>query len=442
MSDSSFVRRLAVAAAACITLAGGHRLHAQDAGLPESVRAALARYAELDPLAVTWSESVEPTPTGREKIPAQALTNLVAYGSKVLQYAFRDGRVYQRREMKGGMQRTNEYSFDGNVLYLGNPREKKPKDTKPGAVLIKWLPAKDDPDGSYFSDDYFRAAGVRVPTRVRHLAGPWRPQSELLALLAEGGRVEATGPADLDGRPLLRVQVTAKDWRLQGRKVDMEGYERLVRMAGNVPEEEVQRKLRAARKFQERPAPQRRYDFYLDPERAYAVRRLETRDEAGRLLTRSDCTEHERLAGRALWAPRLCRVEAYTGRPPGPPDEETSESQLFGSPLYVTQYRVTEFDVKPWPEERFELKYTAPGTSVNDATFPEAEGKAGVTYEVPANPGQLGEVIDQARAQYQARATAAKRSGTLKVLFLVANGVLVAGLAAYFIVRRRKARSA
>jgi hypothetical protein len=379
---------------------------------------------------------------GREKIAANVLANIIAYGSKAQQYAFHEGRVYLRRERKGGDKRTNEISFDGNVLYLGNPGEKRPKDAKPGGVLLKWLPGKDDPDGSYFSDDYFRAAGVRMPTRVRQLAVPWRPQSELLALLAEGGRVEATGPADLDGRPLLRVQVTAKDWRLQGRPIDLAGYERILRMPGGVPEEEVQRKLRVARKVQERPAPQRRYDFYFDPERAYAVRRLETRDEAGRLLTRADCTEHEQLTGRVVWMPRQCRVEAYTCTVSGLQDEETLIPYVFGSPLYVTQFRVSAFDVKPWPDDRFELKYTAPGTSVQDATFPEVEGTNGVSYEVPANPEQLGAVIETARAQYRARATAEKRSGTLKVLFLTVNGALVVGLVAYFVVRRRKARSA
>ena len=99
--------------------------------------------------------------------------------------------------------------------------------------------------------NYFRAAGIRLPTRVKELVLPWRPQSELLALLAEGGRVEATGPANLDGTPLTRVRVSARDWRLQGVPTDLSGLESQLRSNG-IAEEEIQRRLGVARKVQER----------------------------------------------------------------------------------------------------------------------------------------------------------------------------------------------
>jgi hypothetical protein len=149
---------------------------------------------------------------------------------------------------------------------------------------------------------------------------------------------------------------------------------------------------------------------------------------------RSDCTEHEQMHGRDVWMPRRCQIGYYTFG--------ALRDQVFGSPLYAAQYRVRAFDFKPWPDDRFELKYTTPGARVNDGTFPEVEGKSGVLYTMPANPQQLDEVIATARATYQARANAESRSYHLKVLFLVVNGVLVVGLLISFVVRRRKARSA
>jgi hypothetical protein len=51
--------------------------------------------------------------------------------------------------------------------------------------------------------------------------------------------------------------------------------------------------------------------------------------------------------------------------------------RTFESPLYVNHFKVSEFDVRPWPDGRFELKYTTPGTEVNDATLPGVTGKDG-----------------------------------------------------------------
>lgn len=131
--------------------------------------------------------------------------------------------------------------------------------------------------------------------------------------------------------------------------------------------------------------------------------------------------------------PRLCRVEKYNfvGLP----------NQVFGSPLYMKQFRVRAFDLMPWPDDRFELKYTTPGTYVNDGTFPEVEGKSGVIYNMPANSQQLDEVIEAARTKYQAGADAERRSHQMRMLFLVFNGVCLVILVVSYVVRRRKKAS-
>jgi hypothetical protein len=417
MIASSFIHRLAPALAACVVLLAGSRLSAQDTELPASIRLALVRYADLGPLAVTWTQTTELTPIGREQIAADVLGKKLGNGPTVQQLAFRDGRLYLRREVKTDSSwppRTDEISFDRELLYAahdlfysGNRRNREPKEW---SYLHNWLPKNDDPEASYFRDDYFRAAGIRLPARIKELILSWQPQSELLALLAEGGRIEAIGPANLDGRRLIRVRAKRS-------------------FAEGVPKQSLGT----------RTTPIRRYNFYLDPEMGYIVRRLEIRDESGRLLTRSDCTEFEQLCGRPLWMPRLCRVEEYTLA--AARDEDNVVPDVSASPLYVKAIQVNAFDVKPWPDDRFQLKSTTPGVYVNDASFPEVKGTDGVLYQVPANPQRLDEVIAERRAFYQGLLGAEKRSRPLKALFLVLDGLGLAGLAVYWIVRRRRKAS-
>ena len=122
MIASSIARRLVLAGFGCVTLFSGPRLHAQESDLPESIRTALARYAELDPLAVTWSQATEVTAFGREKIDPSVLNYMNTRRKKILQLAFRDGRMYLRRETMGDSSkpmRIDELAFDRKVLYGG-----------------------------------------------------------------------------------------------------------------------------------------------------------------------------------------------------------------------------------------------------------------------------------------------------------------------------------
>lgn len=411
-------------------------MYAQNTELPASLRVALDHYAELDPLAVTWSKTTEATHLGREKIAPDVIGRITAR-SYTTQLAFREGRIYMRRESKTGSAKSNrvEQAFDRNVLHFGEPAQATKRSKSRLPYLHHWIPGKDQPEARYFRADYFRVTGVRIPSRVKELEKEWRPESELLALLSEGGRVEATGTAELEGHKLIRVQVKALDSRAKTPPIDLAALERELRRPPSLSEKEIQERLQDARESNAAQPPQRRYDFYFDPQRGYAVRRLNTRDEAGRLVLRYDCTEHEQLQGRTVWLPRLGRMEEYTFV--GLPD------QVFESPLFVNQFQALTFDLKPWPEERFELKYSTPGTRINDATFPEVEGKNGIHYTMPANFQQLDEVVAAARAKYHSRANAKKGFPRLRILVLILNGVVLVSVVVYYIVRwRRKSRSA
>lgn len=439
-------RALVLAGVAWIALVEDPRLHAQDERLPESVRIGLVRYGDLDPLAVTWSGSTEATPLGREKIPAKMLAGLISARNNAYQLAFREGRLYQRTQRKfdgSSKPYTSEMAFDGTVLYGGYPGRAQ-QDPQDSPSLVKWLPTRDGPEANYWIDEYLRAAGVRVATRNRELVLPWRPQAELLALLTEGGHVVAVTPTELDGRAVVRVQVTAPDLRTAVPPVNdpssLADLEQQLRRNPDLNETEVQRQLTMARKRQGgRPALKRRYDFLFDPKIAYAVRRLEIRDDDGHLLSRSDCNEHEQLAGRRLWLPRLCRVQEYTYE--NLYDEETVP-YVFPSALYINEFKVADFDVTPWPDERFMLRYSTSGTRINDATVPGTTGQHGISYRIPADPKQLDAVIAAAQAQYRARLQATRWAPSIKMLFLVLNGAVVIGVAAYIFARRRRVRHA
>ena len=422
MMVSSFARCLALIAAVSVTLIGSSVLHAQEAVLPDPLRVALSHYAEMDPLAVNWTE-ICTVPEKQDKV----------FSNNDFLLAFRDSRMYMLRQPKDKRKLSTEIAFDRSVFYMGDSEKavEHAAGNKPG--IIKWLPGKNHPKSRYFSQNYFRAAGIRLPRNVGELMLSWCPQSELLALLAEGGRIEATSLTELEGRKLLRVQVKAQDLSHDTPPVDIENLEKNLRGTQSftkIREEDIQKRLAASREASKAQPPRRRFDFYFDSERGYAVRRLDILDETGRLLTRFDCTEHEQVNGRNVWLPRRCRMEEYT--------VSRIKDQVFASPYFVTQFKVRAFDLKPWPYERFELKYTTPGTHIGDKTFPEVNGDEGVTYKIPANPQQLDEVIAAAREKYAMQASAEERSRRLKTLFLVINGV---GLAAYvvcLIIRWRK----
>jgi hypothetical protein len=429
---------LALVWAVCIILLGGSHVYAQNAQLPDAVRVALERYAALDPLAVTWSQKTEATEMGKQKLPADKLARIVSYNTKVLQIAFRAGRIYVRSEGYGDPRlplENSEFAFDGNVFYLGTPLQTQRK----YAFLKKLLPQNDWPQARYFDPSYFRAAGIKLPTRIKELASAWHPQSELLALLAEGGQVERTGTVTIEGRSLMWVQLTLKDESLFPPDLSEKEIQ-LIEERQLIPSAPGAKKMKVPRKPDKRVAPLRRHDFYLDPEYGYAVRQHEIRDEARHFVLRSDCSQFEQLADRGIWLPRRCRLEEYTFE--GVRDEETKIPIVFEAPLYVCEFLVKDFDLQPWPYERFELKYQEPGTRINDGTFPGVNSRNGVSYTIPADSQRLESVIDAAKARYfEGHEGTGKRNITIKTLFLVINGIGLSILVFYLIVRRLKKAS-
>ena len=175
------------------------------------------------------------------------------------------------------------------------------------------------------------------------------------------------------------------------------------------------------------------YVFYLDPQLGYAVRRWQALTEAGQLRSQAECTDHSKIPGHEIWLPRKWRTDNYiSGNYPG---------EIFKVPFHTDLMEVSEFDTKRVPEEQFTLNYTVPGTNVMDNTLPEAKlGKGGVAYKIPANRHDLDRVIEEARALTRAKAESGEWRNTLKVVVAVANGVGLAGLLIYLVVRyRRKA---
>jgi hypothetical protein len=432
MNPTSKLNYLAILLTTCLPSWAGARLHAQNAELPDVVRSALDRYSKLDAIAVEYRESTESAPLGRETIDPKVLAR-ITNNKYAFSFAFREGRMYLRREPLGqNIEKSNtmEAAFDLRILYVGTP-ERTTEGKKNKAGLSKWMPGKDYPQAGYFTHDYFQAAGVRFPTRVQELLLDSRPQAELLARLNQGGRIEAIDEAEVEGHRLLRVRMTAQDSSMIRPPANLAAMEDELRKR-NVNQKEIEERLADARQAQ--TAPQRQFEYFLDPDLGYAARRIDTRDESGHLLTRTDCMDIQPLADRKIWLPRRCRVAQYTF--------VGLKNQVFASPLFVNQISVSSIDLQPWPNQRFELNYTTPGTQVSDATFPEAEGTKGVSYEIPANPEQLDQVIAAARLNYQQRADQERKHGVIYVMLIVVGGCLIAGFLIQRFARRNKAGSA
>ena len=113
------------------------------------------------------------------------------------------------------------------------------------------------------------------------------------------------------------------------------------------------------------------------------------------------------------------------------------------SPLFVNEFKVSALDLKPWSDDRFALNYATPGTFVNDGTLPGVQGKTGVVYQIPADPGRLDDAVQEAQAKYQMRLSKVNnRRLRTSTLLIVLNAVILLGVLVYLGIRRRRAQKA
>ena len=405
---------------------GAPAMGAQEVVLPEPIRKALARFEELKTLSITWNQHT--------RVGAQ--TRGLKY---VYDLEWQAGKMHVLRE-DGGRKKDNpkaernEFAFDGQMIEVARPDASTAGLLESPVLIIN--PAEDEqPESDYFGANDFDRSGIRFPhgagelLRVRHLV------SQILFLLEHGGRLEAVGRTQIDGRPMTRIDVLAEnpDWP-QCQKADFVKFEDTLRSFGSLSEQEIKGKVALYKRQIEATPRELKYVYYLDPELAYAVRRFQELSKGGQLRVQSDCTEHQELPGHEIWLARNCLTNYYVSESPIP-------GTVFDSPVQTLVREVSEFGTKPISDEQFTLRsrYTTAGTFITDNRLPEnKKNKGSVTYRLPANSADLDRVIEEARGLSATIAGKQNARSVFKIVLLTANIVAPFALLLYFMIRLRR----
>ncbi len=351
---------------------------AQTATLPDEIRGALERNAtQLSPITVSWTKQARTSLSQTEALKVLHMSDRSSAGSffaaKTRRSIWQDGKIYNW--LRSGLDEDTEaeHSFDGSVLYMGSPGTRLPDGSLQPSLSKHAVASLPDqrPEARYMPDDYFDTIGLPLPTTVGDLKASRSCRSEIMSLLDSGAYLKAVEDVELDRRRVVRVTLVGPNpERLAADQVDLAKEEALVR-TGPMTEEQIKRYLGTIRQKQALPAT-RVLAFYLDPEIHYAMRRREERYEDGTLLHRTNYEEYEKLEGRKVWLPRRYTVDHYT--------YWDIPSIVHESPIFSDVIEVSEFVLKPVPDEQFVLNYTAAGTWISDDTRP---GKP-LHFEIPA----------------------------------------------------------
>jgi hypothetical protein len=351
-----------------LALVLGAMLHANgnattQAALPPELAAALQRNAqELSPIDVTFSEQYGST------LPAEELEQRLGMSLEsiaglrkvaVHRVIWQDGLLYMDREQQG---RVSEQAWDGRVYYSGG-RLKDPE--QPGQqILLKDPPARveereKDAAPLGMEPDYFYFAGLPLPRGANLVAG--RPANSLvLKLLEDGANIRSIVPLQLNDRELTRITLVAENpLRSGAAAVDLERAEERLRESPRLTQEEIRLRVENIRQIRQLPEKWV-YEFDLDPELNYALRRCQISYEDGRLLRQWICEELKQVGNRALWLPMRVEHEEYHFWGP--------QQIYFDTPFMTVTLEARAHKVDRVPPEQFRLDYDAPGTRIIDRT--------------------------------------------------------------------------
>jgi hypothetical protein len=370
---------------------------AQDGQLPAKIGEALeANVKSLSPFTVAWKRTRASDLPAERLLPTlkREVTELDFMAPAVSRFQWQGGKFrlldtshlpQVKRAGKKWVVDTSrplgelrqEISFDGQAAYNGNLA------CQPPMVRIDSIErmVTDAGNVDLTRQHYLREAGYVLPSRPSEVRDKQPARSILLSLLAEGAKVVRVGQEAIDGATNATVEVQRGDQQVR---------------------------------------------FYLDPARNYAVRRREERLKSGELAVVTDCTEFTKLPRSGLWLPKRIEV-TWNWRPEAP--------TLVKPRLLIETYTVSELSDEPIPDSQFVLKYEEPGSFISDSRISGAEKVEGgrITYQQPANPADLEEVIAAAKGDY-------RPSSRAKVLWRVlgANAALLAAAVGFIVWRHRR----
>jgi RNA polymerase sigma factor (sigma-70 family) len=301
-----------------------------------------------------------------------------------------------------------------------------------------------------------RSAGIQQQQTLN-------PGSAILSGLSNGWKLISVGNTELEGRPVVRIDLEGKNIiRANALAFDLDAHRRSLQeqranFEKQLPRMNAQQKemLRRSQEQQENqgrlieaqrqlPAT-RRYTFYLDPQLHYAVRRLDQSYGTETLLSRADCTQFQQIPGRDLWLPKKVETQLH--------EYYSAPGTFFKDAFLSFTTTVSSMSGDRIAPEVFKLDYESlPGTTVRDGTVQTKSSKSGdgyVMYTVPSRHEDLPDVVARAASGQNmlrfpggpplAASPVAERfrSGALQTIVLC-NAGLLGAVVAFVALRRRK----
>lgn len=275
-----------------------------------------------------------------------------------------------------------ERAFNGRKVFDGTGETAKIDNNSMLHIYDAGRWANSRPERRFADSLYFTCAGFRVPDTNAAVVAQEPPKSRILYLLNNKlADLAAIRSESSDGSETVQVEIQDFDFI---------------------------------------------YRFVLDPALNYAVRSFQEMTAGRKLLAVTENSDFQQLGSSPVWLPKACRVDHFS------PLQRTEP--VYDAPIYSDVITVRVISDEPVPEERFTLQYK-PGTWITDQTFDDSGDT--VTYQMPADPSQLDEVIRTARLGLAARA----KSYRTRLIMLAANLLVLAVLGGIWIWRLRRARN-
>lgn len=262
-----------------------------------------------------------------------------------------------------------------------------------------------------------------------------RIESPILAALRDGGSLVSVQAARKDGQEHIRVEIRCDNpLRQMALDVDLDRLEQNRAFKAETAERRIE--LKAIIEKQRKLPPFRTYVYYLDPKSNYAVRTAEEWYDPGILLKRTECLGLVRVPGRDVFLPTRCHTSLH--------EFPTMSASTVEGAFLSEEWELLDFRGDQIDDQQFVLDSTdVPGAIVQDGTLTRADNSSKpVIFTVPERPEALQRVIADAVndprdvAMPLGYESFGRSRSSAQAVFLIGNGVLLATLALYWLLRR------
>ncbi|MDG3005995.1 hypothetical protein [Paludisphaera mucosa] len=311
-----------------------------------------------------------------------------------------------------------ETSFDGAKFFVGrfDPQNK----SNPGSLIVT-TPALSEAESklnrtvtSWTRSDlwYLLEAGFDGPTQGTTMG---RPVRSLVLTRAAAGKVVSVRLMGRESEELVEVEIQYPEpWQSSGTyPIETDpSFDDLLNGTDKL-------QMRKERQRRQLVGEERLCRFLLDGKLGFAVReRWEFRRSNGLLMFHSTSSDFVELEPGGPWLPKHCDVKCHA--------DLLAPLHISSEPLYATVIDVSEIRRIPAGRDEFSLWYGAPGMMIQDYTRPNSSVSTPHQYTVTSS----SEALDKRLGT----------TGSKQALILLANVLIICGIALYAYVKSRKKR--